>query len=148
MRTWSGTVASASFMTRVTTASPCASGGDVASVPETIVSKGAVGIPDAGAEEVDGVLGAGAEEYEAEADPDNCARRVDDVPALWDHPGRSGPAAAKTAIITSTAIPATPPLMRQVTERAHPAARRQATAAATAAVHTTKTSIAPGSRGV
>ena len=48
---------------------------------------------------------------------------------------------------TSTATPVTAPPIRQVIERAHPAARRQATAAATAATQTTNTSIAPGSRG-
>ena len=69
------------------------------------------------------------------------------MPARWDQPGRSGPTTAKAVITTSTAAPATAPPIRQVTERAHPAARRQATAATTAAMQRTNTSIAPGSRG-
>ena len=92
------------------------------------------------------MVDAGAEEYEAEAEPDSWARRAEEVPARWDQPGRSGPAAAKAVITISTAAPATAPPSRQVTERAHPAARRQATAAATAAVQRTNTIIAPGSR--
>jgi hypothetical protein len=131
----------------MTSASPSAPGADVATVPETVVSKGAVGMPEFAGEAVEGVLDVGAEEYDAEADPDNWARRAEEVPDRRDQPDRSGPAAANAVITTSTAAPATAPPSRQDTERAHPAARRQATAAVTAAVQTTNTSIAPGRRG-
>ena len=86
---------SASLMARVTTASPWASAGDVATVPETLVSKGAAGMPEATASWSGGVVEAGAEEYDAEADPESWDSRAAEVPALWDHPGRSGPASGK-----------------------------------------------------
>ena len=87
MRTWRGTVVSAGCMLRVTSASPLPLGGDVSIVPETVVSKGPLGMPEAGRAEVDGVLEGGAEAYDAEAEPDSCANRAEEVPARVGPPG-------------------------------------------------------------
>jgi hypothetical protein len=133
-------------MVRVTSESPPALGGVVATVPDTEVSNGVVGIPAVGGGEVEGVADVGVPEYEVAAAPESWARRAEDVPARWDHPGLRGPATAKAAITSRTAAPATAPPSRQLTERARPAARRHATAAATEPVHTTNTSVAPGRR--
>ncbi len=88
---------------------------------------------------MDGVDEAAAPEYEAVAEPDSWASKAEEVPARWDQPGRSGPARAKAAITMSTAAPSRPRRAASSTERARPAARRQATAAATEPVQRTNT---------
>jgi len=83
IRTWRGADVFASCMVRVTWDSPFASGGDVATVPDTEVWNGAAGMPEVTEAEVewDGFVGVVAPEFDLATEPANWARSAEDVPA-------------------------------------------------------------------
>jgi hypothetical protein len=132
-------------MERVTTESPPSSGVEVVKWPLTEVEKGTAGTPD--------VVLAAVEEWTLRDVPAevevvafaSCDSNAADVPERWDHPGRSGPTAANTAMVNSTTPTATAPASLRVIDLARPVRRRHTTAVATAPMQATTTNNVPGS---
>ena len=76
------------------------------------------------------------------------ASRAVEVPARWDHPGRSGPRAAKTTRARATTTVPTPAAARWPAVKVRPVARRHTTTEMTAAEHAASRARTTGSGGV